>query len=142
MIPEAAALEIAEGSLPGRVTPARVSELESVSEHDTAAMVEALSEQVSTKSTLWIHYGLTSNDVIDTSTCMQMREAFSIILSKVAELARLLIDKALEFKDLPAVGRTHGQHASIISFGLKFAVWAAEMAKHIEIGRASCRERV
>lgn len=132
MIPAYAADDIKRGARPGRVTPARVSELESVSEHDMAAMVEALSEQVSDKSKLWIHYGLTSNDVIDTSTCMQMREAFSIILSKVAELAQLLKDRALEFRDLPAVGRTHGQHASIISFGLKFAVWAVEMAKHIE----------
>jgi adenylosuccinate lyase len=132
IIPQSAADEITKGSFPGRVTPARVTELESVSDHDTAAMVEALSEQVSTKSKLWIHYGLTSNDVIDTSTCMQMREAFSIIQSKVANLAQLLVDRAFEFRDMPAVGRTHGQHASIISFGLKFAVWAAEMARHIE----------
>ena len=132
MIPADAADEITKGARAGRVTPARVSELESVSEHDTAAMVEALSEQVSAKSKLWIHYGLTSNDVIDTSICMQMSDAFSIILPKVAKLGHLLIDRALEFRDFPAVGRTHGQHASIISFGLKFAVWAVEMAKHIE----------
>jgi adenylosuccinate lyase len=132
MIPQAAADEITKGSLPGGVTTARVRELESVSEHDTAAMVEALSEQVSAKSKLWIHYGLTSNDVIDTSTCMQMREAFSIIQLKLANLAQLLIDRAFEFRRVPAVGRTHGQHASIISFGLKFAVWASEMARHIE----------
>jgi adenylosuccinate lyase len=132
MIPRDAADEITKGSLSGRVTLARVSELESVSEHDTAAMVEALSEQVSAKSKLWIHYGLTSNDVIDTSTCMQMREAFSIIQSKLANFAQLLVDRSFEFRDVPAVGRTHGQHASIISFGLKFAVWAAEMARHIE----------
>ncbi len=132
VIPQAAADEITKGSLPGRVTTARVSELESVSEHDTAAMVEALSEQVSAKSKLWIHYGLTSNDVVDTSTCMQMREAFSIIQSKLAILAQLLIERAFEFRGVPAVGRTHGQHASIISFGLKFAVWASEMARHIE----------
>lgn len=132
IIPADVADEITRGARPGRVTPARVRELESMSEHDTAAMVEALSEQVSAKSKRWIHYGLTSNDVIDTSICMEMREAFSIIQSKVAKLAHLLIDRALQFRDLPAVGRTHGQHASIISFGLKFAVWAAEMAKHIE----------
>ncbi|MDQ3848091.1 MAG: adenylosuccinate lyase [Thermoproteota archaeon] len=132
IIPQNAADEITKGVQHDRVTSARVSELESVSEHDTAAMVEALSEQVSAESKLWIHYGLTSNDVLDSSTCMQMRDAFSIIVSKVASLAQLLINKALEFKDVPAVGRTHGQHASIISFGLKFAVWASEMAKHIE----------
>src|ERR671923_461758 len=132
LIPADAADEITKGARSGRVTLARVSELETTSDHDTAAMVEALSEQVSAKSKLWIHYGLTSNDVIDTSICMQMRDAFSIIESKIAKLAHLLVDRAVEFSDLPAVGRTHGQHASIISFGLKFAVWAAEMAKHIE----------
>jgi len=132
MIPPDAAKEIAKGARSGKVTLARVSELEAVSEHDTAAMVEALSEQVSAKAKPWVHYGLTSNDIVDTSTCMQMRDAFSIIESKIDRLASVLADKAVEFRDMPAVGRTHGQHASIISFGLKFAVWAAEMAKHVE----------
>jgi adenylosuccinate lyase len=132
LIPAEAANEISKQARSGKVTVARVNELEAVSEHDTAAMVEALNEQLSPESKLWIHYGLTSNDVIDTSTCMQMRDAFSVIESKIGILAHLLIDRAVQFKELPAVGRTHGQHASIISFGLKFAVWAAEMAKHIE----------
>jgi adenylosuccinate lyase len=132
MIPADAAREIARGTRSGKVTLARVGELEAVSEHDTAAMVEALGERVPAKAKPWIHYGLTSNDVVDTSTCMQMRDAFSIIESKVGKLALLLSDRAVEFRAVPAVGRTHGQHASIISFGLKFAVWAAEMAKHVE----------
>ena len=132
MIPAEAAKEIDRAGRSGKVTLARVSELEAASEHDTAAMVEALSEQVSTKAKPWIHYGLTSNDIVDSSTCMQMRDAFSIIESKVAKLALLLADRAVEFKAVPAVGRTHGQHASIIAFGLKFAVWAAEMAKHVD----------
>jgi adenylosuccinate lyase len=132
MIPAQAAKEIDKASRSGKVTLARVSELEAVSEHDTAAMVEALSEQVSAKAKPWVHYGLTSNDIVDSSTCMQMRDAFDIIESKVAKLASLLADMAVEFRAVPAVGRTHGQHASIISFGLKFAVWAAEMAKHVE----------
>jgi adenylosuccinate lyase len=132
MVPADAAKEIARGAHSGKVTLARVSELEAVSEHDTAALVEALSEQVLARAKPWVHYGLTSNDVVDTSTCMQMRDAFSIIEPKVGKLALLLADRAVEFKAVPAVGRTHGQHASIISFGLKFAVWAAEMAKHVE----------
>lgn len=132
MVPADAAREISKGARSGKVTLTRVSELEAVSEHDTAAMVEALSEQVSAKAKPWVHYGLTSNDVVDTSTCMQMRDAFSVIEPKVAKLALLLADRAVEFRNVPAVGRTHGQHASIISFGLKFAVWAAEMAKHVE----------
>lgn len=132
MIPAKAAREIEKAASSAKVTLARVNELEAASEHDTAAMVEALSEQVSAKSKPWIHYGLTSNDVVDTSTCMQMRDAFKITESKVGRLASLLADRAFEFKALPAVGRTHGQHASIIAFGLKFAIWAVEMAKHIE----------
>ena len=132
IIPANAAKEIAKGARSGKVTLARIDELEKVSEHDTAALVEAMSEQVPPKVKPWIHYGLTSNDVVDTSTCMQMRDAFKIIKSKVTKIASLLANKAVEFKAVPAVGRTHGQHTSIISFGLKFAVWAAEMVKHVE----------
>jgi adenylosuccinate lyase len=132
MIPETTAKEIERAATAGKVTLTRVAELESVSDHDTAALVEALSEQVPPAARPWIHYGLTSNDVVDTATCMQMSAAFAIIQSKAANLALLFSEKALEFRGTPAVGRTHGQHASIISFGLKFAVWAAEMARHIE----------
>jgi adenylosuccinate lyase len=132
MIPDAAAREIGKAARSGRVKLSRVTELESISEHDTAAVVEALSELVSPASKPWVHYGLTSNDIVDTATCLQMSRALSIIEPKIADLALLLSERAAEFKNLPAVGRTHGQHASIISFGLKFAVWAAEMARHIE----------
>lgn len=132
MIPDAAAREISKAARSGRVKLSRVTELESISEHDTAAVVEALSELVSPASKPWVHYGLTSNDIVDTATCLQMSQAFSIIEPKIAGLALLLSERATKFKNLPAVGRTHGQHASIISFGLKFAVWAAEMARHIE----------
>jgi len=132
MIPEGAARQISAAARSGKVTLARVAKLEAASEHDTAAMVEALSEQVSASAKPWVHYGLTSNDVVDTSTSMQMRDAFSIIEEKVAKIAILLSQKATKYRSLPAVGRTHGQHASIIAFGLKFAVWAAEMARHVE----------
>ncbi|HEX9678704.1 adenylosuccinate lyase [Nitrososphaera sp.] len=132
MIPQGAAREIAAASRSGRVTLARVAKLEAASEHDTAAMVEALSEQVSKSAKPWVHYGLTSNDVVDTSTSMQMRDAFAIIERKVAKLAVLISQMAAKYKNLPAVGRTHGQHASIMAFGLKFAVWASEMARHVE----------
>ena len=132
MIPKKAAAEISSAVKSGKVTLGRVAELEAASEHDTAALIEALSEQVSASSKPWIHYGLTSNDVVDTATSMQMSRAFAIIESKVGILALLMSRRALEFKKIPAVGRTHGQHASIISFGLKFAVWASEMARHVE----------
>jgi adenylosuccinate lyase len=132
IIPTYASEEILRQVKSGKITTERVKELELINEHDTAALVEALSEQCSDKAKPWIHYGLTSNDVIDTSTSMQMKDAFEIIESKLFKLTSALIEKALAFRTLPAVGRTHGQHSSILSFGLKFAVWAAEMTKHIE----------
>jgi adenylosuccinate lyase len=132
MIPQDAADDIIKKAKSGKVTIGKVKQLEAVTEHDTAAIVEALSQQCSEKSRPWVHYGLTSNDILDTTVSMQMRDAFSIIESKILDLAISMSDKAIEFRALPAVGRTHGQHASIIAFGLKFAVWAAEMAKHIE----------
>jgi adenylosuccinate lyase len=132
MIPTSAAKEIVKEIKSGKVTLERVKELELISEHDTLAVIEALSEQCSMKSKPWVHYGLTSNDVLDTSTSLQMKDVFIILEPKILKLARLLMKKAIRYKTQPAVGRTHGQHASIIAFGLKFAVWAAEMIKHIE----------
>jgi adenylosuccinate lyase len=132
MIPTSAAKEIVKEVKSGKVTLERVKELELISEHDTLAVIEALSEQCSMKSKPWVHYGLTSNDVLDTSTSLQMKDVFIILEPKILKLARLLMKKAISYKTQPAVGRTHGQHASIIAFGLKFAVWAAEMIKHIE----------
>jgi adenylosuccinate lyase len=132
MIPQDASEDIIKKAKSGKVTIEKVKQLEAITEHDTAALVEALSEQCSEKSRPWVHYGLTSNDILDTTISMQMRDAFSIVESKILEIAIAMSDKALEFRALPAVGRTHGQHASIIAFGLKFAVWAAEMTRHIE----------
>ncbi|MFN3655231.1 MAG: adenylosuccinate lyase [Candidatus Nitrosotenuis sp.] len=132
LIPRAAAYNILAASKSGRITAKRVKQLETKSDHDTAALVEALSEKCKQAARPWIHYGLTSNDLVDTSTSMQIRDALSIIEPKVARLGLLLAQKAEQYKYIPAVGRTHGQHASIISFGLKFANWASEMAKHVE----------
>lgn len=132
MIPKKSAQNIFSISKSGKISASRVKQLEAKSDHDTAALVEALSEKCQTSARPWIHYGLTSNDLVDTSTSMQMRDALSIIEPKVARLGILLAKKAVEYRDVPAVGRTHGQHASIISFGLKFANWASEMEKHVE----------
>jgi adenylosuccinate lyase len=132
VIPSYASEEITRIAKSHAVSLRRVKELEIVSDHDTAALIEALGELCSTRTKPWIHYGLTSSDVVDTSTSMQIRDAFRVIEPKLSHLAAILINRATEHITLPAVGRTHGQHASIIAFGLKFAVWAAEMAKHIE----------
>ena len=132
MIPKTAGKNILNVSKSRKITAKRIKQLETKSDHDTAALVEALSEKCTKETKPWIHYGLTSNDLIDTSNSMQMRDALNIILPKVAKLAMLLTNQAMKYKNIPAVGRTHGQHASIISFGLKFANWAFEISTHLE----------
>jgi len=132
MIPKTVGTNILKTARSGKITVKRIKQLEAKSDHDTAALVEALSEKCKSAAKPWIHYGLTSNDLVDTSNSMQMRDALDIIQPKVAKLAILLAKKATKYKNVPAVGRTHGQHASIISFGLKFANWASEMSKHLE----------
>ena len=132
IIPVDAANEINVLAKSGKITLTRIKELESTTDHDMAAVVNAINEQCSPNTKPWVHFGLTSNDIIDTTTSMQLRASLLIIEPKIKELAVILSKKAVEFKNQPAVGRTHGQHASIIPFGLKFAVWAMEMVKHME----------
>jgi len=132
MISKSIGKEIYKAAMSGKITAKRIKQLEAKSDHDTAALVESLSEKCTKNARPWIHYGLTSNDLVDTSNSMQMRDALQIIEPKVAKMASILAKKAVKHSKIPAVGRTHGQHASIISFGLKFANWAAEMAKHVE----------
>jgi len=132
IIPKIVGKKILKVATSGKITAKRIKQLEAKSDHDTAALVESLNEKCTKDVRPWIHYGLTSNDLVDTSNSMQMRDSLKIIEPKVAKLATILSQKAVKYEKIPAVGRTHGQHASIISFGLKFANWAAEMAKHVE----------
>jgi adenylosuccinate lyase len=132
LIPLNASKEISKIARSNKIALKKIKDLESISEHDTASIVQAISEYCSPSTKPWIHYGLTSNDVIDTSTSMQLKDAFEIIEPKISKLISLLINKLRKYNTLPAVGRTHGQHASIISFGLKFAIWVNELSHHIE----------
>jgi len=132
VIPKTVGRNILATARSGKISARRIKQLEAKSDHDTAALVEALSEKCNAVAKPWVHYGLTSNDLVDTSNSMQMRDAFTIIQPKVAKLALLLSKRAVKYKSIPAVGRTHGQHASIISFGLKFANWASEMSTHLQ----------
>ena len=132
LIPLNASKEISRVARSNKITMKRIKDLESISEHDTASLVQAISEYCSPSTKPWIHYGLTSNDVVDTSTSMQIKDALEIIEPKILRLISLLINKVKRYSTLPSVGRTHGQHSSIISFGLKFAIWANELSHHIE----------
>jgi len=132
IIPKTVGKKILKAATSGKITAKRIKQLEAKSDHDTAALVESLNEKCTKEVRPWIHYGLTSNDLVDTSNSMQMRDTLKIIEPKVGKLATILAQRAVKHGKIPAVGRTHGQHASIISFGLKFANWAAEMGKHVE----------
>jgi len=132
LIPLNASKEISRVARSNKITMKRIKDLESISEHDTASLVQAISEYCSPSTKPWIHYGLTSNDVVDSSTSMQLKDALEIIEPKILRLISLLINKVKRYSTLPSVGRTHGQHSSIISFGLKFAIWANELSHHIE----------
>jgi adenylosuccinate lyase len=132
VIPENASKEIADVANSNGISLKRIKELESISEHDTAAFVESIAEECSEIAKPWVHYGLTSSDIVDTSISLQLKNSIRIIENKLLRLATVLSERALQFKDLPAVGRTHGQHASVIAFGLKFAVWASEIVRHLE----------
>ncbi len=117
------------------VTPERVKEIEAEIRHDVMALVKALSEQVekvSREAARWIHFGATSNDIIDTATATQLRDSVAIIERKLVELAKILVDKAEKYRKTVCLGRTHGQAALPTTYGFRFALWAAEIARHIE----------
>lgn len=132
VIPRDAGMEIASKASINHVTLERCKEIEKRIAHEPANIVEALVEVCSSVAKPWVHYGLTSNDLLDTATSLQIKDALDIIERRIIELLNSLVEIAERYANLPAVGRTHGQHASIISFGLKFAVWASEVLRHLE----------
>lgn len=109
------------------VTPERVRQIEAEIKHDIMALVKAITEATNCK---WIHFGATSNDIIDTATALQLRDSVKILEVKLRKLASLLADKALEYKEIVCLGRTHGQAALPVTYGFRFAIWASEIARH------------
>lgn len=93
IIPKEVGKKIFKAALSGKITAKRIKQLEAKSDHDTAALVESLSEKCTKDARPWIHYGLTSNDLVDTSNSMQMRDALQIIEPKVAKMASILAKK-------------------------------------------------
>ncbi|MEX2554139.1 MAG: adenylosuccinate lyase [Actinomycetota bacterium] len=110
------------------VDPARVEELEATLKHDVISFLTALGEKVGPASR-WIHYGMTSSDLLDTALALQLREAADLLIAKTEKLLAVLKRRAFEFRDTICVGRSHGVHAEPTSFGLKLAVWAFEVAR-------------
>jgi len=110
---------------------ARIDEIEKVTQHDVIAFTTSVAEQVG-PSARWLHFGLTSSDVIDTAQAVQMVEACDVILKLLAGLADVVKTRAVEHKDTPMIGRTHGVHAEVMTFGLKLALWYADITRSIE----------
>src|SRR5262245_25690039 len=110
---------------------ARINEIEKTTDHDVIAFTTDLAESVG-EASRFVHYGLTSSDVVDTANALLLRDACDIILKKIESLLDVLKRRAFEFKHTPQVGRTHGIHAEPTSFGLIFALWFDEMRRNQE----------
>ena len=116
-----------------RVNVARIQELEARVQHDVIAFTMAVGETIGDAAAArWLHFGLTSNDVVDTAQALQVRESSRLIERGLVRLGEVLERRAREFKDTPQIGRTHGIHAEPITFGLKLANWYAENRRNIE----------
>src|SRR6266550_4159153 len=109
----------------------RINEIEKTTNHDVIAFTTNLAENIG-DAARFVHYGLTSSDVVDTANALLLRDASDILLKKIEALLDVLKTRALEFKDTPQVGRTHGIHAEPTSFGLTFALWFDEMRRNRE----------
>ena len=109
----------------------RIKEIEEQTRHDVVAFTRAVSESLGDERK-WVHYGLTSTDVVDTANGYLIKQADAILLKDLEEFLEVLRRRAVEFKSTPCIGRTHGIHADITSFGLKWALWFEEMKRNIE----------
>jgi adenylosuccinate lyase len=110
---------------------ARIEDIEKTTQHDVIAFTTSVAEVVG-PSARWLHFGLTSSDVVDTAQALQMVEACDLILKNMAALADAIRARADEHKHTPMIGRTHGVHAEVMTFGLKLALWYAEWGRDIE----------
>ena len=108
----------------------RIYEIEQQTRHDIVAFTRAVSETLG-EERKWVHYGLTSTDVVDTANGYLLKQANSILLEDIEKMLEVLRNRAIEFKNTPCIGRTHGIHADITSFGLKWALWYEEMKRNL-----------
>ena len=124
----------------------RIKEIEAVTKHDVVAFTRAVGESLGEEKK-WIHYGLTSTDVVDTANGYLLKCADEILLKDIDDLMNVIKKRAIEFAKVPCIGRTHGMHADITSFGLKWALWYSDLkrikeefalaCKNVEVGKLS-----
>lgn len=109
----------------------RIYEIEQQTRHDIVAFTRAVSETLG-EERKWVHYGLTSTDVVDTANGYLLKQANAILLDDIEKMLEVLRKRAIEFKSTPCIGRTHGIHADITCFGLKWALWYEEMKRNLK----------
>ncbi len=132
LIPKEAADEINKKATTEYVKQERVDEIEKATNHDIGALMKALEEVCDNGAGEYVHYGSTSNDIIDSSQSLQLKDSIEIIREKIIKLIKILIDLAQEHKNTVTIGRTHGQHALPTTYGMKFAIYIDELTRQLE----------
>jgi adenylosuccinate lyase len=129
LVPQSAADAIRDR---GAFTVDRINEIEAEVRHDVIAFTTTVAEHINNpEDSRWLHYGLTSTDVVDTAQSLQLKEASAIIRAGIVALSDTLKHRAIEFKHTPIIGRTHGIHAEPSTFGLKLLLWYSEMQRNL-----------
>lgn len=132
IIPLSAGEEIKNKASTQYVTLERVNEIERETNHDIASLVKALAEQCQGDAGEYVHFGATSNDIVDSSQSLLFKESIAVLQEKIERITRLLLELAESNKENVCIGRTHGQHALPTTYGMKFALWAEEMYRQKE----------
>jgi adenylosuccinate lyase len=129
LVPQAAADAIRDR---GNFTVDRINEIEAEVRHDVIAFTTTVAEHIADPEvSRWLHFGLTSTDVVDTAQALQLKAASDLIRAGILALAETLKNRAIEFKHTPIVGRTHGVHAEPTTFGLKLLIWYSEVLRNL-----------
>lgn len=141
IIPKDAAKEIKRKANTKFVKLERVKEIEKDTKHDVVAMIKALEEQCVGNAGEYIHFGATSNDIVDTAQSLLFKDSIKVLRKRIIKLIKLLLDLAQKNKKRVCIGRTHGQHALPTTYGMKFALWADELYRHL-VRLNSCEDRL
>ncbi len=129
VVPKEAAVAVRER---GGFDVAAIDERELVTEHDVAAFVDVVQDRVGQPEGAWVHYGLTSSDVVDTALALQLSRAAGLLIEAAEALDAALTEQAHRYRDTAMVGRTHGIHAEPTTFGVKLALWALQVRRDVE----------
>jgi len=141
IIPEEAAEEISRKALVKYLDIGKIKEQIDITGHPIVPVIRALQAACTGDAGEYIHWGATTQDIMDTGVVLQLKEAYNLILRDLGEIEEILINLAERYKSTPMVGRTHGQHALPITFGYKVAVWIGEVHRHIQ-RLEECKKRL